>query len=268
MAFSWPVHTREDTLGYIILLAGLGAIVRNKPLTVLAFSLLGVLCRETLLIIPFVYLFFSHYQKRSTRILIAGVPIIVFLLVRVFVEVDDYYGSGPFAGLAWNLNNYRQVVGFIFITFGAFWIPFIFSFGDKVPAGNERLNIMINSAPYAFLLIFCSTLLVGIFNEIRLLFLAFPWVITLSLWSFTEHQRSIKGFIKNRYYKFYLIILSLSIIVLTRFVLGNFAEYYGGSEYNIPFDAWIMVAVGNIYFTLIVLPIYTGFLLKSKNVND
>src|SRR5690606_40721261 len=100
---------------------------------------LGVLCRETLLLLPLLYFFWGK-NTWVNRFIMAGIPGILWLSLRLIMGHDEY---DVWLGLKWNLDNPEQVVGFLFITFSVCWLPFLFnvigfSKGNTVNDVNRR----------------------------------------------------------------------------------------------------------------------------------
>src|SRR5690606_37978935 len=101
-AYTLPVHTKEDFLGYAILCLGLiGIIKRNTPLIILC-TVLGVTCRETLMLIPFTYLFFSN-DTIYKRLSVAALGFITLITVRVLLGLEKYGALAQ--GFYYNVDN-------------------------------------------------------------------------------------------------------------------------------------------------------------------
>ena len=90
MAFTLPVHTRDDTLAYALLFAGLVAFLKNHKILFLAISLVGVLARETLLLLPLLYFVFADDSNSIRRFFIAGLPVVFWLGIRFFSTPQQY----------------------------------------------------------------------------------------------------------------------------------------------------------------------------------
>lgn len=253
LAYNLPVHTREDTLGYMLLLVGLISIIQNNIPGILVASILGVLCRETLLILPFVNLLFNKNHSLFLRLFISSICFCVFLLIRFYNGIEPY---NFWEGFIWNKNNLLQVIGFGYITFGFLWIPFFFRIlerTNKLPF-NE---LIYNSAPAAFFLVVATTFVGGIFNEIRILYLLFPWVITIGLSEYAEHKAKIATQLKSKGYQLYASALALVACALTIYMVKRGDQYFV-SQYEIPFITWIIVAAIHGYLGLLLMPYFIG----------
>jgi hypothetical protein len=253
LAYNLPVHTREDTLGYILLLVGLISIIRNNIPGIFIASILGVFCRETLLILPFVNLFFNKTQSLFLRLFISSICFGIFLLIRFYNGIEPY---NFWEGLIWNKNNLLQVIGFGYITFGLLWIPFFFRILEKQT--KQPFNALIyDSAPSVFFLVIVTTFVGGIFNEIRILYLLFPWVITIGLSEYTEHKAKIATQLKSKRYQFYATALALITCAITTYMVKKVDQYFV-SQYEIPFLTWIIVASIQGYLGLLLMPYFFG----------
>ncbi len=260
LAYNVPVHTREDTLAYFLLIVGLLSIIKNNTPLILLVAVLGVLCRETLLILPFVNLFFNKNQNIYLRLIISAIPFGVFLLVRLYfgAETYDYW-----EGLTWNRNNMAQVIGFGYITFGFLWIPFFLRFLGK--RSNFAFNTVIyDSAPSVFFLVATTTFIGGIFNEIRILYLLFPWVIIIGLHYYTENKIEIVEHITSKKFKIYAGVTALIMLAITTYAVKLISREFT-SQYDIPYLTWAIVASVQVYLGIICLPYFYTKLKATLN---
>lgn len=260
LAYTLPVHTREDTLAYLLLCVGLLLLLRKRYLGFLLVSVAGASCRETLLILPFVLLFFTHDLSLVKRALLALLPVVVWVLIRVLVDTN-HESYDPLDGLAWNLNNPEQVVGFAFVTFGPLWIGWIKGRPTQLQTAvaeksGHGMRLLARSAPWVLLLILLSTLLGGIYNEIRLLYLGFPWVIALSLLFFGTYAPQINAIVRNGRYLVYVGSVATVSALVYYGLTTNFASVVGPIYYDVPVQIWLAVFAIMFFVTLAVLPWY------------
>lgn len=245
MAYKIPVHLREDYMAYFILLAGLFAIQKNNMTLLLVTFMLGVLCRETLLILPFTYLFFTQEHSSLKRLVFALIPIILLLITRYLVGIEHY---DYFTGLKWNLENPLQVVGFSLIAFHFMWIPVIVYLIAKDSMNLSRSYIERSLIPVVALIII-TTFFGGIFNEIRLLFLAFPWFIIVVLKVIDKN----KELGLSQWLTKFKIILFLGCQPFIIFIIFNLFKQLGTMEkstYEVPYEQWMVVSI--LYFELLL----------------
>lgn len=264
LAYNVPVHTREDALAYCILILGLLSIIKNKAFQILLFAIAGVLCRETLLLIPFVNLFFNKSQYIYTRLAIAAVTFAVFVGLRLYYGIEKY---NYWEGFDWNTNNLEQVIGFAYLTFGFLWFPFFISFIEKKEDGILPRQLIYRSSLSVFLLVVFTTFLGGIFNEIRILYLLAPWVISIGLFYLNEHKVEVTSKLKSRNFQLYASLLLMAIIAITIYGLAIVNKYFT-SNYDIPYSTWIITLSIQSYLGLLCLPyFYNAIYQKFKSMN-
>lgn len=263
LAYTLPVHTREDTLAYFLLCLGLIFLFRKQYFWFFFTCLISVFCRETLLILPFTFLFFSRDFSFLKRVIGASFPVIIWLALRIMLETNKS-AYDPLEGFKWNLANPEQVLVFTFIAFGPFWILWLrgrnLILNKKAcDYDNEGIKMLAKSAPWALALILITTFLGGIYNEIRLLYLGFPWVLGLSLIYIKTYQNKLRSAI---YLKSY--VTSVTVLVMITGVGGYFIvlkqdTYLAMTQHNIPGLIWptvglimssITVALLLLFFTV------------------
>jgi hypothetical protein len=265
MAYTVPVHTREDPLAYSLLITGLIFIVKDKRWLFLFVASIAALCRETLLLLPMLYFFFAEDKLIVRRFFISGVPVLVWLTLRVGMG-HELYDVGE--GFRWNNNNIEQVIGFLFITFNVCWIPFLFhhlNFKKNISGGNKIRKFFFKSAWLAVSVVLLTTYFGGIFNEIRLLHILSPWMIMITLDFLEKHLREIKTGVLKIGYLIFIAACILASAVLMYVVLKHQKEIIVPGKYNIPYHLWIIVSVIYICITLIFMPI--SFRIFSLNRN-
>lgn len=265
LAYTLPVHTREDTLAYFLLCAGLIFLLRKQYLQFFMISVIGALCRETLLILPFVFLFFSKDFSFLKRGLIASFPIITWLALRVLVETNKA-AYDPLEGFKWNLANPIQVLVFAFITFGPLWMLWLGGqkhiLRKKSEAScNEGIQMIAKSAPWALALILITTFLGGIYNEIRLLYLGFPWVISLSLVYVKVNQTQLRLAVNLKSYVTSVLVLILLTCIGGYFISVNKEHFLAMTQHNIPVLTWLTVG---LIMTTITVAILLLFFVASR----
>jgi len=265
IAYTVPVHTREDPLAYCILFSGLILIVKNRSWPFFLVALIGALCRETLLLLPLLYFFFSQDKNILRKFLITGLPCVLWILLRLFMEKTPY---DSLEGFHWNNNNPEQVVGFVFLTYNILWLPVIFfllKFKTTVLAEKNAIRLFFfKSSLIALGLILLTTYLGGIYNEIRLLYLGAPWVIIISLVYIEKHGNDIYEMIRSRNYLIFIVLCLAGAGYLLSIILKYQQDLIKPGKYNIPYHLWIVISV--IYFTvsLVLLPALTKVFFKDK----
>lgn len=262
-AFSLPVHTREDLMAYTILNIGLICIVRNNNVGILVFSILGVLCRETLLLLPLIFLLYG-----KANILYKGgvflLSLLTFFTIRVTLQSEGYDLIG--LGLMYNLENMEEVIGFFFLVFNFTWPAFFLDIyyinvSKGKTLGNDAIALLRKSSLLVFILVVISTFIGGRVNEIRLLFILFPWVIAIFLYYL---QHGLGQLIKNaitRKYKIYAFSMGIPCLLLFIIVYFNIHLFLRG-VHDVPYIQWITITCIYLYLFFLLMPIYIALIKK------
>ena len=210
-AFTFPVHTREDLLCYTLLNLGLIAFLKEKKLLFVFLAVAGVFCRETLLIMPLLYFFYSR-EGTFTRVLISAIPVFTWLLMRWLAGYEQYDAFG--LGLRDNLENIFQTCAFLLISFNVLWLPFFCLRAYNKETLSKEMKVMIDSALPAFILILGSTFFLGRVMEIRLLYLLAPWIIPVVLYGATQHRDDLTNYFRSTRFILFTVgsLLFLSIV--------------------------------------------------------
>jgi hypothetical protein len=264
MAYTLPVHTREDPLAYTILIGGLIFLVKDYKWLFVMTAAIGVLCRETLLLLPMMYFFFSEDDKWIRRFFIAGFPCAVWLALRLSMGHEEYDVA---EGFRWNNNNPEQVVGFLFITFNLCWIPFLIhmlNFRRNTATSNKVRRFFFRSSWLALTVILLTTYFGGIYNEIRLLYLLAPWMILITLDFLERNMDAFKVIVfKKGYLAFAVIVVALCALLMV-IVLKHQEKLIIPGKYNVPYHLWIVVSVIYICITVIFTPVSWKIYLLNK----
>lgn len=263
MAFHLPVHTREDHLAYTLLNFGLIFIIQRKVILFLMISLLAVFCRETLLILPFIYFFYAR-GNILRRFMVASLPVLLFISIR-FLSLTK--GYNPLSGFYWNINNLDQVFGFIYLSFGPLWILFFIWIFNQPANRIKSTNIeLFNRSSLATLgLIIISAFIAGIMNEIRLLYLFYPWIITISLQVLKSHKKAIQKSILNKNYLISAIFILGIFSIFGFYLVNNYSNYLEPSKFNIPFPLWIAVTLISLMISTLTVIVILSIIKNNKN---
>jgi hypothetical protein len=207
-----------------------------------------------------VFLFFTSALSFFKRALLAALPITTWVLIRMLVDTNRG-AYDPLEGLMWNINNPVQVLGFAFITFGPLWLGWIIgrNIGLQTAVANESnygIQLLARSAPAVLLLIVLTTFLGGIYNEIRLLYLGFPWVIALSLFFVTARAEQLRTVATSRRYAKYLGGVGVVALLIGYLLTTNYGSLVGPTQYAVPVQTWLITFLVMFIFTLAALPFY------------
>lgn len=268
MAFTLPVHTRDDTLAYSILFGGLIALIKNQKGVLLLLMIIGALTRETLLLLPLLYFLFVKDTSLIRKLVMSGLPVGVWLWIRLFFSPQGY---DVWEGLRWNLSNLNQVAGFLVITFNVCWLPFLlhlFYYRRRVlDVCGTPAEFFYRSAPFALLVVVLTTFFGGIFNEIRLLYLASPWMIILFLDFLRNNEQQIKSSVRDRSFWIFAAGTFVLIVFIALVALKYEDDLFDEGGWPIPYRKWIIISTGYIFLTVLFLPIAFRVFAEKKSAN-
>lgn len=265
LAFSLPVHTREDTLAYTLFFGALASLARGRVWWFLVFAVLGALTRETLLLLPLLYFFFASDKNLIRKLFISGLPCAAWLLIRVLSTHEPY---DPWLGLKWNLANPEQVVGFLYLTFNVSWITFLiylFYFRQTIDTSKPPLQFYYRSALFTVVVILTTTFIGGIYNEIRLLYLAFPWFVVILLDFIRNNEPVFQSYLKRSGYWIYAGITLAVCAGLAYAVVVNRDKLITPGKWAVPYDLWIVVTLIYVFAMMVFLPPAIKVLLLRKS---
>jgi hypothetical protein len=266
LAFTLPVHTRDDTLAYSLLFVGLIALIKEKRAAFFVIALVGVLTRETLLLLPLLYLVFVDDNRWMRKILISSLPVLLWLSLRFLFSREGY---DVWVGLRWNMANLPQVAGFLLITFNACWLAFLLHLyyyrRDVNEVAGRPVEFFYRSAPFTMLVVLVTTFLGGIFNEIRLLYLASPWMIVLFLDFIDDNRLLLRATFGSG--KFWVYVCGIfGLCVLTAVIAHKYQDtLIEKGNWTIPYTKWIIFSMGYIFILLLFLPISFRVFVEKKS---
>lgn len=262
MGFTPPVHTREDFMAYTFLALGLGLLIKGRMLPFMIVSVIAVTCRETMLILPFTMLFFTRYYTFVKRAALAVIPFVAWVGFRFLLGYERY---DIVEGLQYNLNNYMQIPAFFFITFSALWVVFLYSsVRSSVPStSSDMRRTIISSAPWAVLLIVLTTFFGGIFNEIRLLHLAFPWIIGANLVYIERYRNMIMEQMTQKLYIGLTAFLAILTFASGYYILAEYGHMLTFTRYAVPAKLWIIAGLITFFVFSAWLPVALSIMMED-----
>jgi hypothetical protein len=255
VAFTLPVHTREDTLAYTVMFLGLIAIIKRNPGWVLIISMVGAITRETLLLLPLLYFFYSEDRLLWRRIVIAGVPGLLWISTRILMGNEQY---DVLEGLRWNLANPEQVAGFLFVSFNVCWLSYVLHvvfFRRGVREAEWPRKFFYKSSLFTLSVILITTFAGGIFNEIRLLYLFAPWMIIIFLDFIRENTGSIMLVMSRKGYWWYVLGCLAFCVVLLVVVSFYRERIIVPGKWAVPYEQWIVLSICYFFILLLFLPV-------------
>jgi hypothetical protein len=254
MAFTLPVHTREDTLAYCLFFVGLGLLLKERRWPFLLLSIMGAFTRETLLLLPALYFLFAKDESPIRRATITVTPILVWLALRLYLGLESY---DVWEGLRWNVENLNQVIGFLFVSFNVLWLSLLlewWSYRRDRSAVKPPLLFFYRSVWITTAAIIATTFAGGIFNEIRLLNLLAPWMIVFFLQYCRNFNAEIRTIAGTKNYWLYAGISFVLCAMVSYMVVEHSEKIIPPGRYAVPYDQWIIFTVIYIFMVLLFLP--------------
>lgn len=254
MAYTLPVHTREDTLAYTLFFTGLAFIIRQQRWPFALVAILGVMTRETLLLLPLLYLLFGKDEKIARKIFILIFSIAVWIGIRLGLGSEHY---DMWLGFHWNMNNPEQVIGFTFITFNFLWLTYLLHYliyKRNLHYISGDLRFFYKSSIFVLVVILVTTFVGGIFNEVRLLNLFAPWMIIFFLDCFRNNQEHFRIVAGTKYYRLFAAGSLLVCAIMLYFALSHRSELIVPGKFAVPYDQWIIFSVCYIFAFMLLIP--------------
>lgn len=207
----FPVHgTSNDLLGYLLTLAALYSLLEKKLLVFCAVATIGVFCRETTLLTPFIFLFFYRYPLFK-KMVVVSIPLFVFVVYRI-----AWPGTyDPLVGNRINIAKPLETIIFAFLIFGPLWITGLLGYFrcNARIAEQAAARWFVTSFPWAILLVSIITFLFSNLREIRIPFMLFFYFVPFSVIWIYENRNQIKNLLRKKFFVLYIIA---SIVVVFR----------------------------------------------------
>jgi len=255
LAYKYPVYTREDVLAYLLVLLGLIAIFKSKPLLVCLISIAAALTRETTMIVPLAY-FVATEEAGRKKFFVCAPPILAYIALRLL------WGNAmhdPFESSGLTLEKPFETLAFLFCVFGALWLPYWLGLAQrwrKRDLPNLGWRVLTSAGPIVFVAVMVAALVLSRAREARITFILFPWAITFAL----DWLRNHSGYLVARARRFSFWIFALAILgtlsaIVLYFHLTNpeLMRYYLVDFKN---GYWLVVGTLHLSITLaIFLPL-------------
>ena len=185
----------DSMIYFTIILGFYGLKTKNEKLFIVA-TILGAFIKETILILPFCYLFTHNEREIKFRLPITIILAGSYILERIIIGfIFSTQGTGllDFFNLMLSLLVVNAwSIALVPLAFnGYFFIVAIIQYFNKNKQENEEF-LSKNLLP-ALLFIFLTTFLLGRFNELRLVFIGFPIIIPLAMYYMQEHLQIFKS---------------------------------------------------------------------------
>ena len=209
----YPVRgAPNDLLGYSLMIGALLLLAQRRIAWFCALSVLAVFCRETTLLMPFIFLFFDPLPWRR-KLLPAALPVAVLVAYRV--AWPGTYDPLP-AGILLNLKFPAETLGFVLLTFGPLWLLAPLGYASlrrhEAAQRDPFLRTFTASSPWAFLLTMCICTAFSSLWEIRTSYILLFYFVPLSAIGLYLERDRIAALLKNKYFLFYLAALSIEAV--------------------------------------------------------
>jgi hypothetical protein len=259
LAYIHPVHTREDPLAYLLVILGMIAVFRSEVTMLVIISMLGGLTRETTLIVPFVYLFYTK-ESLPARFLVCLVSVSAIIGIRIFLGYQSY--NPLVEGWAFNLRCLPETILFLFMVYGVLWIPGLAGIYERWKnraSLSYYWRVLVSSTPACLGLILGTNLIFARVREIRIAFLSFPWIIPMCLGWLEANSSPWKPLGSKRYYwlSVVFVFLLFYFLFISIFELTNFGVHLGYFSSKI----WRITGYIHLFLTMVIV---FPLLLKSS----
>lgn len=264
LAYIYPVHTREDPLAYLFVILGMIAVFRSEVIAIILISILGSLTRETTLIVPFLYLFYTK-ESLPVRFLVCLVSVSAIIGIRICLGYQSY--NPLLEGWAFNLRRLPETILFLFMVYGVLWIPGLAGIYQR--RKNRAFlsyywRILVSSTPVCLGLILGTNLILARIREIRIAFLSFPWIIPMCLGWLEGNSSPLKQIMSKRYYwlSVVFVFLLFYFLCISIFELTNFGMHLGF------FSSKLWRVAGYIHLSLTMVIVLPLLLKRSLALAD
>lgn len=264
----YPVRgAPSDMLGYALMIWALLLLAQRRIRAFGVLSVIAVFCRETTLLIPFMFLFFDPLPLRR-KLLPALLPVAVLAAYRA-----AWPGTYPLieAGILLNLKVPVETLGFLLLTFGPLWVlaPLGWAVLRRMPAARDDafVRMLTASFPWGFLLTMAICTAFTSLWEIRTAYILLFWFVPFSTIALYQERARILALLRNRYFLFF----ALAVLIETlRFWFWmhplSYDELYARAKmfdnifygyWDRPKQAWVGILVTYLPLTVLCLPLLT-----------
>lgn len=224
--YKYPVHGNpNDLLGYFLILVSLNFMLRRKFVYFCVVSTVAAFCRETTLLIPFIFLFFYAHPLWK-KLVIALLPMTSFILFRVLWPgtYEVLYGGRA------NVSIPLETAVFGLLIFGPLWILGALGYLDlknqKCTTNSAFVRAYVNSFPLALILTVSIVSWFASVREMRIAYVLFFYFVPFSAIFLHNHGKRILDFAKNKYFIFFLISSLVVIFRIWVWLLPSGVEGY------------------------------------------
>lgn len=262
----YPVRgAPNDMLGFTLMMAALLLMSQRRIKAFTVLSVIAVFCRETTLLIPFIFLFFDPLPWRR-KLLPALLPVAVLAIFRA-----AWPGTYPLldAGIFLNLKVPVETLGFLLLTFGPLWVlaPLGWISLRRMQTAQQDpfVRTLVRSFPWAFLLTMVIDTAFTSLWEIRTSYILMFHFVPLSMLALYQQRARIAAVLKHRYFLFFVLAVLIESVrfwfwmhPLTTDELYDRAILFDNIFYgywDMPREAWVGILATYLPLTVLCLPL-------------
>lgn len=269
----YPVRgAPNDLLGFSLMIGALLLQERRRIAAFTAVCVAAVFCRETTLLMPFIFLVADPLPLRR-KVLPALLPVAALVAYRL--AWPGYYDPIP-AGLPLNLKVPVETLAFFLLTFGPLWIlcPLGWALLRRLPAAQADPFVrgLVRSFPWGAALALGICILLTSLYEIRTSYILLFYFVPFSALFLYEERRRLLALLRNRWFLLFQLALLIEGVrfwfwmhPLTEEGLYQRAAMFDiifFGYWNHPQDNWVNSFVIYLFLTLACLPLL--LLLRSR----
>ncbi len=260
----YPVRgAPNDMLGYSLMLAALLCMSLRRIFWFGAISTIAVFCRETTLLIPFIFLFFDPLPLRK-KLLAVLLPVATLVMYRIL-------WPGPYnplsAGIELNLKVPVETMSYVLLTFGPLWILGALGCASlrrlETARADSFVRTLTTSFPWGVLLTMGICTAFSSLWEIRTAYILLFYFVPFSMVALYQERARIAALRKSKYFIFFVVALLIETVrfwfwmhPLTGDELIDRARMFD----NIFYGYWDMPRNNWVNILMVYLPLTVGCL--------
>ncbi len=207
----YPVRgAPNDLLGFSLMIGALLLLARRRIAAFTAVCVIAVFCRETTLLVSFIFLFFDPLPWRR-KLLPALLPVATLVAYR-----SAWPGTYEPAGIMLNLKVPVETLAFVLLTFGPLWILGPLGYAGLRRIGTAQddsfVRMLARSFPAGLLLTLGICTMLTSLYEIRTSYILLFYFVPFSTIFLYQERARIAALLKNRYFLFFIAALLIETV--------------------------------------------------------
>lgn len=268
--FKFPVHgSPNEFLGYALITLSLLSLLKKKYVRFFIYSLIGIFCRETNLIVLLPFMFMSNWGLTNKVI----TSFVVILILFIFRTIWGGGGYNPIIDAAHNYKYPLESVLFIFLVFSYYWVLGILRYIEQtknIMVYDEFIFALQKTFLISTVFVLAVVFLFARAREMRIEFILFFYYLPYGIVYILENIKSWVAIFKSIYSILILIIPCVLVYEIALFltpvdinqhkyllsVLANFYNGFGGG--------WKSIFYFHLYITSsLLMLIITSYLVNN-----